>query len=187
MSPQLGLAAKYWVVCNKSFIEQNGVRFLFAGDWGVLAVCDWRISCATEVVYGRFTQIVWVLCDLGGRRVCGTDGTASEIKLIFKRWRSQGLKNESWSSVQLRSSEQREANTAFLGAEQPPALLHSTFVLYPRSDWVYFQHKERWISSMARLHPFCPPALPEGIWEGVMPVKYNSSARLDRQEKACCL
>lgn len=122
-----------------------------------------------------------------GGRVCGTDGTASEIKLIFKGWRSQCLKNESWTSVQLRSSEQREANTAFLGAEQPPALLHSTFVVYPRSVWVYFQHKERWIGSTARLHPFCPPALPEGIWEGAMLVKCNSSARSDRQEKACCL
>lgn len=60
----------------------------------------------------------------------GLTSTASKTKLIsiFKGWRSQGLKNETWTSVQLKSSEQREANAA-LGAEQPPALLQGTFVL----------------------------------------------------------
>lgn len=73
------------------------------------------------------------------------------------------MKKESRTSVQLSSSEQREANAAFPGAEQAPAPLHGVFVLRPWSVWVCFQHEERWIRISARLTPFPLPARPEGV------------------------
>lgn len=65
---------------------------------------------------------------LGGVGSAGGAGAASKTKLIklIKGWRAQGLKNEHQTSVQLRSSEQREANVPSLEVEQPPTLVHST-------------------------------------------------------------